>query len=85
MVKRPFNGFQWNKPKVNDNIELIFEHYKNLNLTTESLKKNYYLLKIEDIFEKMVDIYINKENFNEYLLLKNFIDFDEKKKFHKKF
>ena len=80
VVGKTFNGFIWNIPDEKDNIELIVDNYKNINLKLESLKKGYYLLKIQDIFEKMVDIYKNKKSLDEYLLLNKFIDLDKEKK-----
>ena len=77
--KKPFLGFMLNKPKETDNIQVIFDKLKNLNYTLKSLNRDYYLLKIENIFEKMVDIYINKNNLKEYLLLKQFINLDNNK------
>ena len=61
-------------PAKDDNIKEIFIKYSSINNKLISQQKNYSLLKIEDIFEQMVDIYINKDNFEEYLLLKDFID-----------
>ena len=71
---KPFNGFKWNMPAKDDNINKIFIKYNSINNKLISQQKKYSLLKIEDIFDQMVDIYINKNNLEEYLLLKDFID-----------
>ena len=69
---KPFKGFNLNNPEEKDDIQQIFIIFNKINDAVKQSKKEYNLVKIEDIFEKMVDTYI-KKNLNDYLLLKNFI------------
>ena len=71
--RNKFKGFQWNNPKIQDNISNIYIIFNKIMGTLKLTKREYSLFNIEDIIEKMIDTYINKENFEEYLLLGNFI------------
>ena len=75
--KNSFKGFQWTNPQINDNIPNIYIIYVKINDIFKSLDKENNLLKIKDIFEKMVEVYNNKDNLEDYLSLRNFIDIDE--------
>ena len=63
--KKPFNGLKLDAPDINDNIDNIFQNYFIINNISN---RGFKLLRIENIFEQMVNTYIRR-NLDDYLLL----------------
>ena len=71
---KSFKGLKWNNPNPIDNISNICMLFNDINQSIKSTYfKDYKLLNIENIFDKMVNEYKNQD-LEEYLRLKNLIN-----------